>query len=307
MTNKKFWGSLGCGVVALVACSGQSVNPIGGGPSAGSPGVAGLGAGESSNAGSTPVGAGGYNAGIAGSTPVGAGGYNVGTGGAGSSSAGPLTVPAELSGTWTGYVENYKFPDGSDTIVLVLSSDGSSTSQIKFGNSPLIAPATDPDLGYPTEYEYSPQGGYPNSQSITTRGPVTGFEFTARAGSVEAARLRFDVALSEVWTHWCELQTPIEVQNGSYNCVPNWGTGLMLGSSCAQTNPQTQQLVPINCAKLDLCATANICNCTAQGCSVAPFGPVGVGHFDLNVEGNKANGSVLGFTQTPYNVHLTKN
>lgn len=276
-------------MVALLACGGQ-VSPIGGGPSAGSPGVAGLHAGGSGNAGSPPVAA---------------GAYHVATAGTGSTSAEALTVPAQLAGTWTGYVEGHKFgPDGSSQVVVVLSSDGSSTSQVRFGDSPLIAPATDPELGYPTEYEYSPQGGYP-SQSVTARGPVPGFEFTARAGSVEASRLQFDVLLSEVWTHWCELQRPVEVQSGSYNCVPDWGF-LMLGSSCAQINPQTQQFVIINCAKLDLCDTVRICACTAQGCSLAPGSTVGAAHFDLNVDGDKADGSVVGLPDG-HNVHLTKN
>jgi len=189
-------------------------------------------------------------------------------------------------------------------LTLILSSDG--TSQIVFGSSPAPAPPTDPNIGYPTEYQYMPQGGYPNSSSITSRSPIPGFAFTLHSVAVQNNRLQFDAEFNEAWKQWCELQTPIEWQNGAYGCVHNWGSGMMLGSSCVQANPETQELVPVDCAKLNICTFGMVCECTAQGCSAGPESSVGAAHFDLNLDGNSAHGSTS-FNLTVRNVHLVKN
>jgi hypothetical protein len=196
-------------------------------------------------------------------------------------------------------------------VTVTLSADGTTPSVVAFGNSPAPAPATDPDVGYPTEYEYAPSGGYPNSLPVPQRGPVPGFAFTA-SGTAESARLQFDVALKEVWSQWCEIQPPVQVGPNDYGCIANSGFGMMLGNSCAQTDPQTQQLVAIDCGKQNLCGLQHMCECTAQSCSVGAVTSIGSVHFDLNVVGNNAHGSAVGLyavgaTNGVRNVHLTKN
>jgi len=207
----------------------------------------------------------------------------------------PVVIPSELVGSWTGYVESFMFSDHSDAVALVLDESGS----IKLGRSPAPAPATDPDSNYPIESRGTGGGqGY-----IPQAGPVPGFPFTIRTLSREGDRLQLDAELHEPWTQWCELQTPIadETNPGLYGCVHNWG--FMFGTDCALLDPVTMASIPIDCGKLDLCHLRQMCACTAETCSVA-VGPTI--HFDLNLDGDKANGSIAGLDDAPHNVHLTR-
>src|SRR5580698_3006030 len=54
--------------------------------------------------------------------------------------------PSSLSGSYSGYVESFMFPDGSDTLFFTLAflDDGTVTGTVRFGNAPLLAPPTDP-------------------------------------------------------------------------------------------------------------------------------------------------------------------
>jgi hypothetical protein len=123
--------------------------------------------------------------------------------------------------------------------------------------------------------------------------------------SLDGQRLQFDIAPTEVWKAWCELQTPIldEANPGMiYNCVHNWG--FSFGSKCSQMDPNTHQEVPIDCGKLALCmAGGGVCGCTAQGCTASLEPSV---HFDMVVAVPKADGSVAGLDSSVHNVHLAK-
>jgi hypothetical protein len=202
--------------------------------------------------------------------------------------------PNDLQGSWKGYVENFQFGDQSDAVLVSITSNAGA-GQITFGNSAAPPPATDPNIGYPPGATLT---------SSTAELPYPGFAFTLTNVKYDGQRLQFDVATSELWIHWCELQTPIpdEHNAGVYSCVHNWPTASG-GSTCSQTDPMTQMSVPINCGKLALCQ-GFFCRCDMQGCTVyLDSHPL---HFDMVIAPPKANGSVRGLDADLHSVHLTK-
>lgn len=58
----------------------------------------------------------------------------------------------------------------------------------------------------------------------------------------------------------------------------------------------------VDCGQLALCQITMVCQCTASSCTAKPQ-PVWV--FDLEVEGNTADGSVEGAIRI-HNVHLSR-
>ena len=71
----------------------------------------------------------------------------------------------------------------------------------------------------------------------------------------------------------------------------------------ADRSDATQQSVPIDCARFQLCQPGGICDCTAMSCTAGQNGGV---HFDLNLNLPKADGSVTGLDGDTHNAHLTK-
>jgi hypothetical protein len=204
-----------------------------------------------------------------------------------------------LSGSWSGYVENFAFNDQSDAVTLTFRN-APPGGQVVFGDSPPLAPPSDPNVGYPGGLQLEPM--HPS-----TSAPYPGFAFTLMKTSLDGQRLQFDIAPTELWTTWCQLQTPIldEVNaDMSYGCVHNWATSFGGPQGCSQTDPATRQQVPIDCGKLALCQFGSgVCGCTAQGCAVTLVTSV---HFDLVMAAAKADGSVKGLDGSLHNVHLTK-
>ena len=107
---------------------------------------------------------------------------------------------------WTGYLENYQFASGSDAIALSFATDptGIVLGTVTLGAGSPPPPATDPEAVYPP--------GYTRFSGITE-----GFPFTMAQGTLIGSRLRFTIWVTEVWSGWCALQTPIP---GSPWCVP---------------------------------------------------------------------------------------
>jgi hypothetical protein len=142
-------------VLSLVACGGTVSN-------GGRPTDAGVTDSASSSSGSS----GGSGSGSGGSS---------GGGSSGSSSGGSTEMDSgtTLSGTYMGYIQSYKFLDGSDTVVVTLTFAGDTvTGTVYFGNGSPLPPATDPNVGYPP--------GFMGSNEV----PLEGFEFTALAEPV---------------------------------------------------------------------------------------------------------------------------
>lgn len=55
---------------------------------------------------------------------------------------------SQLVGTWSGYVENYKFADQTDAITLTITN-AQGAGQLAVGTAAPPPPPTDPSVGYP--------------------------------------------------------------------------------------------------------------------------------------------------------------
>jgi hypothetical protein len=242
------------GVLAGGCSSNHLLGDLGAGGSAGS---AGSGDGLGGQAGSGPVG---VDAGYPGdASPLGA------------------------TQMWTGYLENFQFPSGSDVVRLSFATDPTGdvvVGTVTFGAGSPPPPATDPDTRYP-----------PGPTQISTTTVVEGFPYTIARGTLTASRLRFTIWETEVWTMWCALQTP--VPNSPW-CLPNEGASIAGPDLCYQT-------VQVNCDKLTLCL-GGVCACTGAGCVVSYFGGV---EFDMALSLNGADGSITG-QLGDHNIRLTQ-
>jgi hypothetical protein len=202
----------------------------------------------------------------------------------------------ELVGTWTGYIENFTFPSGSDAIAITRTAQGSGyVGSVAFGSAPSPAPPSDPDVGYPPGYDFSMLGG--------GMAPVEGFPFTLLDEAVSQPRIQFKAEPRELWKAWCELQTPVSWAPNApsmYGCLPNCGT-YYSDTSCKLVCETGE--TPVDCGKLGLCNMGMTCSCTATACTVEMYGALS---FDLFVDGEYAHGSVLGLPDGLRNVHLQR-
>lgn len=222
-----------------------------------------------------------------------------GTGGAGGD-AGPLFpgmpmdagYPGDVSGlgplqSWTGYLEGKTFPSGSDAIHLSFATDptGLVVGTMTLGSGTPPPPATDPNASYP-----------PGVIDGEWAAIFEGIPFTIANGTLVGSRLRVEIWTSEMMKSWCALQTPVP---GSAGCLPNWDfSGDVNGTQCAQTSP-TGQVVPVSCAKIQLCIIHVACICTMAGCTPSVASPIGL---DVSLSDTTADGTLLGFG----NLRLTK-
>jgi hypothetical protein len=219
--------------------------------------------------------------------PVDAG--SVGQGGA------RMVGPLGSSSSWTGYVENYQFLSSSDTIKFSFASDAAGLSEgtVVFGMGTPPPPATDPNAGYPP--------GFSNTMPPLLGQLWEGFPYPMHNGVLTGRRLKFAVSWADLWAGWCALQTP--AADGSGNCLPNWG-GMEIDGVCSQRNPQTGQVVVVDCGKFFLCDLDRPCTCSGTTCAVSPdWASV---TFDMALTGDvDFDGSVAGLGNTN-NVHFTK-
>jgi len=194
-------------------------------------------------------------------------------------------------GEWEGYIENVHFASGSDAIRMNIT--GGQADQIEgivsFGSGPPPPPPTDPDVSYP---EGTKCGFHDAREAL----PSEGFEHSLISGTMSSARLQFSLQLREVWRAWCELQTPIAdtVNDGRYMCLPNSNSssGVLEDGTCLLADDAGNE-TSVDCCKLTLCLGGSSgCECTADSCTV-PLVPEGV-HFDLKVDGDTADGTVVG-------------
>ncbi len=245
------------------------------------------------------------------------GGSGSDSGGQGSGSEGR---PSALSGVYSGYIEGFMFSDGSDNLsfTLTFNDDGTVTGTVRFGAAPLLAPPTDPNVGYPPGYGDGPTGP---QQSLE------GFSYTVLSGTyVVAPRLQLHVDQNELWKQWCDLQTTIyPLYDGcdvpapaascassgcgnllGYSCLPNGAT--VFGTSCSVTPCTQTQPVPVDCGKFDLCGVRSLgtgtCMCTQTSCTVVVGSSIA---FDTQLIAGGINGSVTGLMGGQVlNVHLTR-
>jgi hypothetical protein len=197
-------------------------------------------------------------------------------------------VGSELSdyaARWDGYAEAYRFDSDSDAIRVRLDENGNGVFQV--GTAAPLAPPTDPTVGYPPAYadkaEQAPGGLY------------SGFSYTIEGAVVENSRLRLSVNPNEVFTTWCDLQTPVRDDFNStpeeeyYNCIPNAAIGDDEEGCWIQ--PEGSGVERIDCQRLRICRYDGVCECTADGCRAKP---VPASAYSVNLDARlESNGDVL--------------
>jgi hypothetical protein len=220
--------------------------------------------------------------------------------------SGPDVGVLGASQSWTGYVENYQFPSGSDLISITFASDaaGNMVGTVTMGTGTPPPLATDPNVGYPPIVTTLSQN------ALASFGPAQyvaeGFGYPMDDGILLADRMRIDVNLYDLWQSWCALETP--PVDGSGFCVPDW-SGIDSQSTsgqaiCSLINPANNQPVQVDCGKELLCQAA-ICACNANSCTARQGSNSGKLSFDLSITNERADGSVIGELGT-HNVHLTQ-
>ena len=205
------------------------------------------------------------------------------------SNDGAIVMPVQ---SWTGYVENYQFTSGSDAVKISFAVDpaGNLIGAVILGNGTPPPPATDPSVGYPPGLF-----SYPDEAWGALTYVAEGYAYPMHNGTLDGQRLRFGVDLQDLWRDWCALQTPLP---GSSGCLPNWA-GMATVDTCAQTNPTTGEIVPVDCGKFGLCQLTMMCVCDASGCQLQDHGATMM--FDISINNNRADGSM-----DANNVHFTK-
>jgi hypothetical protein len=208
--------------------------------------------------------------------------------------------------TWTGYIDGYQFPSGSNAIRLALSvdSNGRVTGMVVLGDGPPPPLATDPNVGYP-----------PVSFLVANNNPLgnywaEGFGYSIARGTSSPPRLQFTVENYELWSGWCALQLITWVGGDSGTCLPNWEGGRIDYANgdppqCYLRNPTNQQDTVFDCGKYDLCITDRVCLCSATEC-VSDQMRGAEAAFDLVLANNIATGTVSGIVNDPANVHFTQ-
>jgi hypothetical protein len=177
----------------------------------------------------------------------------------------PGSKLSDYAASWDGYAEAYAFDStGSDRVRLTLDENGQGS--IRFGDADLIAPPTDPNLGYPPGYDPAIVDFHPQSLTV-------GFAYPVASSSVEANRIRLAADTHELFRAWCAIQPPVanDLSSTGYGCVDNTGlAGNPSGSGCLQIAADGTES-PIDCAKYALCMwPTGVCSCTATACSVVP-------------------------------------
>ena len=224
-------------------------------------------------------------------------------GGSGDGGAGANPV----LGAWTGYIENYQFPTGSDSIDIVVSQqpDGSLSGSLTFSDEPPPPPPV-ANVGYP------PIGGkFPLNPAS-----AEGFVFTARNVSWEDGRLQMGISTFDIWSAWCSLQTPQQWSPGQYGCAASPGGSTNLpGCGCCGYATSDGTEIQEDCGMMQLCGVS-VCTCTAMACGPKtiddgePPDPDVLldlhytpGHLDGSV-GSPPNNGVLLTDMDGHNVHF---
>jgi hypothetical protein len=211
--------------------------------------------------------------------------------------------------TWEGYAEAYTFmPDGSDRVRLTIGADGQGTFQV--GNTALLPPPTDPNVGFPT--------GQPDPLTGPTQGLSGGVLYPVYAAQVQEDRIQAGLKPNDYYSAWCALQTPYRVLEGytasgvqaldggqagvdgvkpavdggqpdaggmvpifDYRCLPTIGGGVSGEGTTQQCDIQIDSTdgsvayQEVDCGKFALCMH-NVCACTAPSCGTAsPVVPKG--------------------------------
>ncbi|MDQ3031804.1 MAG: hypothetical protein M3Y87_05255 [Myxococcota bacterium] len=194
------------------------------------------------------------------------------------------TVLAE--GRWVGELESGYLHSGSSMIVIEIERARVGepvVGHVVFGagEAPSLPP-TDPEVGWPPGID--PQiGAVPVAD---------GFVYESTGGTRTGDQVRIELAATELWAPWCEIQTPFQITTGSdeAQCLPNrpWtATPFDCHLDADDTSPE----LPVDCLKLALCRRTRVCACTTAGCNASPNGLTM--YVDLLVTDDSAVGSIV--------------
>jgi hypothetical protein len=215
-----------------------------------------------------------------------------------------LGLAIENAGTWTGYLENYNLPSGSDALAITLDVSGPVVSgTFVMGTAAAPPPPTDITIPWP-----------PGSPPITTiadsagpglsipdEGIVEGVAYEARDIVWENLRLKFKVALGDAWRPLCDLYAanPITVAGETVVCPASWGWQRDVGCTVGEAI-----LSDADCQHVLLVCASNYkptrCVCDETTCT--PF--AGDLSVDVALHDNRGDGSVAGAIKA--NVRLTR-
>jgi hypothetical protein len=205
-----------------------------------------------------------------------------------SSDGGP---PGDRAGDlWEGYIEALAFSSGSDHVRIQLDSasgSGPATGYVTFGaDVALPAPASDPNVGWPTPATY----GFGQL--------IEGYPYRFVDGTVSADRVQITIDLGSPWASWCEMQFPVPLTPGAtqYGCLPN--TSGLSGDVCGYLEPETNIWIEVDCGRARLCGIGGACLCDASTCTArrSPGMPI-----DFHVVGNTGTGTIAA-----HNAYLTR-
>jgi hypothetical protein len=214
-----------------------------------------------------------------------------------------LALAAENAGTWTGYLENYNLPSGSDALKIALDVSGGVVSGT-FVMGTVAPPPPPTDITTPW-----PPGSPPivtfadvtaSNFPIPDQGIVEGFAYEARDIAWENLRLKFKVALGDAWRPLCDLYAanPITVAGQPVVCPTSWGWERGVGCTVGQT-----VLSDADCQHVLIACTSTFqprCVCSETTCT--PF--AGDLSVDVALHDHRGDGSVAGPIEA--NVRLTR-
>lgn len=195
--------------------------------------------------------------------------------------------------TYDGYLVGLATLSGSNRIRITLATadDGRVFGNVIFGDDPLLAPPSDPHVGYPA--------GWGGDGQQNLKGPIEHFPFSILQGLKQGSRVTFAIKTQQLWKSWCELQPTV------YNaeCLPPGTTNVCpdAGTDVCCLYPPDGGAVPMDCEYIRLCSWSGPCTCPPSGCTVDLTMNPDVS-FDLQLSGDTLEGSIVGSGAT---IHAT--
>ncbi len=216
------------------------------------------------------------------------------------------------TGVWIG--ESKDNPHSLESKCITLTIEPGTTSTLAsgfvvFGESEPPPPATDPDRGYPP-------GDSEDDLERTVQSPTEGFAYSILDGhATQDGRLRFRIAILELYKEWCAFQTSY-FGTGSgyfgYSCRPYSAYTGISGPICrvptvSENGVVFYETVPcdLDPSKYWLCGGEDgPCICFDDGCAAFMNSTIG---FDLRVNTTSMEGLITYSTgSVPTEVRLNK-
>jgi hypothetical protein len=196
--------------------------------------------------------------------------------------AATLALARESAGEWTGYIENYELPSGSDSLAITIAVSGETVSgHVVFGDQ-MFTGITVPDR--------------PSAILWVNEPPPSiheGFEYQARNIRWEARRLKLEVPRQPVYGQYCAALQTLFAARDEAACPPN---GVLVDRDAMTCSNPVNRTQLYDCDAVAFCDSGPqygpYCSCTGQTCSLVDDGAVL--HFDIALRGEIGDGSFGG-------------